>query len=240
LSERTIVLVRGFPAAAFGTNCWVVAPAAGEECIVIDPGIGVEAELDQVLRDDRLKPVAVLLTHGHLDHTFSVTPVCGARGIPAWIHPGDRDLLADPMKGLSPESRTMFGGKLEWTEPDDIALLDPDVPLELAGLRLGVDFAPGHTPGSVVFRTPGVDVAGEPAPPVMFSGDVLFAGSIGRTDLPGGSWDQMQTSLARVVLTAADETVVYCGHGPSTTIGQERAVNPFLQDLAAAPPARGL
>ena len=234
------MLVRGFPAAAFGTNCWVVAPAAGEECIVIDPGIGVEAELDQVLRDDRLKPVAVLLTHGHLDHTFSVTPVCGARGIPAWIHPGDRDLLADPMKGLSPESRTMFGGKLEWTEPDDIALLDPDVPLELAGLRLGVDFAPGHTPGSVVFRTPGVDVAGEPAPPVMFSGDVLFAGSIGRTDLPGGSWDQMQTSLARVVLTAADETVVYCGHGPSTTIGQERAVNPFLQDLAAAPPARGL
>jgi len=234
------VLVRGFPAAAFGTNCWVVAPAAGEECIVIDPGIGVEAQLDQVLRDDRLKPVAVLLTHGHLDHTFSVTPVCGARGIPAWIHPGDRDLLADPMKGLSPESRTMFGGKLEWTEPDDIALLDPDVPLELAGLRLGVDFAPGHTPGSVVFRTPGVDIAGEPAPPVMFSGDVLFAGSIGRTDLPGGSWEQMQTSLARVVLTSADETVVYCGHGPSTTIGQERAVNPFLQDLSPAPPARGL
>ena len=234
------MLVRGFPAAAFGTNCWVVAPAAGEECIVIDPGIGVEAQLDQVLRDDRLKPVAVLLTHGHLDHTFSVTPVCGARGIPAWIHPGDRDLLADPMKGLSPESRTMFGGKLEWTEPDDIALLDPDVPLELAGLRLGVDFAPGHTPGSVVFRTPGVDIAGEPAPPVMFSGDVLFAGSIGRTDLPGGSWEQMQTSLARVVLTSADETVVYCGHGPSTTIGQERAVNPFLQDLSPAPPARGL
>lgn len=234
------MLVRGFPAAAFGTNCWVVAPAAGEECIVIDPGIGVEAQLDQVLRDDRLKPVAVLLTHGHLDHTFSVTPVCGARGIPAWIHPGDRDLLADPMKGLSPESRTMFGGKLEWTEPDDVALLDPDVPLELAGLRLGVDFAPGHTPGSVVFRTPGKDVGGEPAPPVMFSGDVLFAGSIGRTDLPGGSWDQMQASLARVVLTAADETVVYCGHGPSTTIGQERAVNPFLQDLAPAPPSRGL
>jgi glyoxylase-like metal-dependent hydrolase (beta-lactamase superfamily II) len=234
------VLVRGFPAAAFDTNCWVVAPAAGEECVVIDPGIGVEAELDGVLREHNLRPVAVLLTHGHLDHTFSVTPVCGAKGIPAWIHPGDRELLADPMKGLSPESRTMFGGRLEWTEPDDVALLDPEAPLELAGLRFAVDFAPGHTPGSVVFRTPGADVAGEPAPPVMFSGDVLFQGSIGRTDLPGGSWAQMQDSLSRVVLTAPDDTVVYCGHGPSTTIGRERVANPFLQDLPVAPPARGL
>ena len=234
------MLVRGFPAAAFDTNCWVVAPAEGEQCIVIDPGIGVEAQLDEVLREHRLDPVAVLLTHGHLDHTFSVTPVCGARGIPAWIHPADRELLADPMKGLSPESRTMFGGRLEWTEPDDVALLDPATPLEIAGLRLSVDFAPGHTPGSVVFRTPGVGVDGEAAPPVMFSGDVLFQGSIGRTDLPGGSWAQMQESLARVVLTAPDETVVYCGHGPSTTVGRERVANPFLQDLAAAPPSRGL
>ncbi|MCW2571176.1 MAG: hydroxyacylglutathione hydrolase [Frankiales bacterium] len=238
------MLVRGFPAAAFDTNCWVVAPAAGEECVVIDPGIGVEATLDEVLRQDNLRPVAVLLTHGHLDHTFSVTPVCGAKGIPAWIHPGDRELLADPMKGLSPESRTMFGGRLEWTEPDDIALLDPAAPLELAGLRFGVDFAPGHTPGSVVFRTPGVDVGGEAAAPVMFSGDVLFAGSIGRTDLPGGSWEQMQESLARVVLTAPDDTIVHCGHGSSTTIGRERTANPYLQDLVGlgetAPPTRGL
>ncbi len=235
------MLVRGFPAAAFDTNCWVVAPAAGEECVVIDPGIGVQDRLDEVLRADKLRPVAVLLTHGHLDHTFSVTPVCGARGIPAWIHPGDRELLADPMKGLSPESRTMFGGRLEWTEPDDVALLDPDQPLELAGMRFGVDFAPGHTPGSVVFRTPGAAVDGEADPPVMFSGDVLFAGSIGRVDLPGGSWQQMQESLARVVLTSPDETVVYCGHGASTTIGRERTSNPFLLELAgAAPPARGL
>jgi hydroxyacylglutathione hydrolase len=234
------VLVRGFPAAAFGTNCWVVAPAEGEQCVVIDPGIGVEQQLDDVLREHRLQPVAVLLTHGHLDHTFSVTPVCSARGITAWIHPGDRELLVDPMKGLSAETKTMFGGRLPWTEPEDVALLDPEKPVELAGLRFGVDLAPGHTPGSVVFRTPGADVAGEPAPPVMFSGDVLFAGSIGRTDLPGGSWEQMQQSLARVVLSAPDETVVYCGHGPSTTIGAERASNPFLQDLVDPPPARGL
>lgn len=223
------MLVRGFPAAAFDTNCWVVAPAAGEQCVVIDPGIGVEAMLEEVLREHRLQPVAVLLTHGHLDHTFSVTPVCGAREIPAWIHPGDRELLADPMKGLSSESRTMFGGKLEWTEPSDIKLLGDD-PLELAGLTFGTDFAPGHTPGSVVFQSE----------QTLFSGDVLFAGSIGRTDLPGGSWEQMQDSLARVILTRDDETVVHTGHGPSTTIGRERATNPFLQDLAQAPPSRGL
>lgn len=224
------MFVRGFPAAAFGTNCWVVAPAAGEQCVVIDPGIGVEDELDALLREHRLSPVAVLLTHGHLDHTFSVTPVCGARDIPAWIHPGDRELLADPVKGLSVESRTIFGGRLEWTEPSDVRLLDPSVPLELAGLSLTVDLAPGHTPGSVVFET------GQ----TLFAGDVLFQGSIGRTDLPGGSWEQMQDSLARVILPRPDEMVVHCGHGGSTTIGQERATNPFLQGLAVAPPPRGL
>jgi glyoxylase-like metal-dependent hydrolase (beta-lactamase superfamily II) len=224
------VFVRGFPAAAFDTNCWVVAPAEGEQCVVIDPGIGVEDQLDELLRRHRLQPVAVLLTHGHLDHTFSVTPVCGARGIPAWIHPADRELLADPMKGLSPETSGIFGGRLQWTEPSDVALLDPSVPLELAGLTFTTAFAPGHTRGSVVFES---DLT-------MFSGDVLFAGSIGRTDLPGGSWDQMRDSLARVILPKPDEMVVHTGHGPSTTIGRERASNPFLQDLAPAPPSRGL
>ena len=224
------MFVRGFPAAAFDTNCWVVAPAEGEQCVVIDPGIGVEDQLDEVLRQHRLQPVAVLLTHGHLDHTFSVTPVCGARDIPAWIHPADRELLADPMKGLSYETRALFGGRLEWTEPSDVALLDPAVPLELAGLTFSVDLAPGHTQGSVVFESS----------KTLFSGDVLFAGSIGRTDLPGGSWEQMQNSLARVILPRDDEIVVHTGHGPSTTIGRERATNPYLQDLAVAPPARGL
>ena len=228
------MLVRGFPAAAFDTNCWVVAPAPGEQCVVIDPGIGVEDELDAVLREHKLQPVAVLLTHGHLDHTFSVTPVCGARGIPAWIHPADRELLADPMKGLSPETRGIFGGRLEWTEPSDVALLDPSVPLSLAGLELTVDFAPGHTPGSVVFET------GEGEDGVLFSGDVLFEGSVGRCDLPGGSWAQMQDSLARVILPRRDELVVHTGHGRSTTIGRERARNPYLQDLPAVPPSRGM
>jgi hydroxyacylglutathione hydrolase len=224
------VFVRGFPAAAFDTNCWVVAPAEGEQCVVIDPGIEVVAQLEEVLREHRLQPVAVLLTHGHLDHTFSVTPVCGARDIPAWIHPGDRELLADPGKGMGVSTQQMFGGRLDWTEPSDVRLLDPSQPLELAGMLFLVDFAPGHTPGSVVFESD----------KTLFSGDVLFAGSIGRCDLPGGSWPAMQESLARVILPRDDEIVVHTGHGASTTIGHERRTNPFLQDLADPPAARGL
>ncbi len=234
------MLVRGFPAQAFDTNCYVVAAGQGEQCVVVDPGVGVEKQLDDLLREHDLSPVAVLLTHGHVDHTFSVTPVCGARGVPAWIHPADRDQLEDPLKYVSPQSSQLFGGRLPWTPPSDVRLLDPTQPLELAGLRIGVDLAPGHTPGSVVFRLPGEEVDGEVAVPLLLSGDVLFAGSVGRTDLPGGSWEAMQASLRDVVLPMADDTVVLPGHGPSTTIGKERASNPYLQDLAAAPPSRGL
>jgi hydroxyacylglutathione hydrolase len=226
-----VVLVTGFPADAFGTNCYVMAPGPGEQCLVIDPGIGVVDQLDEVLAAHRLQPAAVLLTHGHLDHTFSVTPVCGARGITAYIHPDDRELLADPAKGLSVDLTALFGGRLEWTEPDDVAPLVDGAVLDLAGLRLTVDHAPGHTRGSVLFRAEG-DGDGDP---LCFSGDVLFAGSIGRTDLPGGDMSAMLTSLRDKILTLADETIVLPGHGPRTTIGQERAANPYLRQVREAP-----
>jgi glyoxylase-like metal-dependent hydrolase (beta-lactamase superfamily II) len=229
------VLITGFPSAAFGTNCYVVAPAAGEECVVVDPGLEVVPQLDELLEEHRLRPVAVLLTHGHIDHTFSVTPVCGARGIPAYLHPGDEHMLADPMSGISPQTAAMFGGRLEWTEPDDVKPLADGEVLSVAGLELTVDHAPGHTPGSVTFRLPHEEV-----PEVMLSGDLLFAGSIGRTDLPGGDHATMLRSLASKVLPLRDDVVVLPGHGPQTTIGQERATNPFLQDLPPDAPARGL
>jgi hydroxyacylglutathione hydrolase len=223
------VLVTGFVAAAFGTNCYVVATAPGAECLVIDPGVDVVAQLDAVLAEHRLKPVAVLLTHGHLDHTFSVTPVCGARDIPAFIHPGDRALLADPAKGFGLATREMFGARrLKWTEPDDVRPLPDGQALSLAGLQVTVSHAPGHTPGSVMFQTP----AEEDTPEICFSGDVLFAGSIGRTDLPGGDHATMLRSLATKVLPLPDATVVLPGHGPATTIGHERAGNPFLREAA--------
>jgi glyoxylase-like metal-dependent hydrolase (beta-lactamase superfamily II) len=230
------VLITGFPSAAFGTNCYVVAPAAGEQCVVVDPGVEVVPQLDELLREHQLQPVAVLLTHGHIDHTYSVTPVCGARGIPAYLHPGDDHMLADPMTGISAQAAAMFGGRLEWTEPDDVKPLADGEVLTLAGLEVTVDHAPGHTQGSVAFRLPYDDQV----PEVMLSGDLLFAGSIGRTDLPGGDTPTMLRSLAAKVLPLRDEVVVLPGHGPKTTIGRERATNPFLQDLPAAAPTRGL
>ncbi|MDM4718488.1 MBL fold metallo-hydrolase [Micromonospora sp. WMMA1363] len=239
------MLVAGFPANVFGTNCYVVATAPGEQCVVVDPGVGVLGQLDGLLAEHRLHPAAVLLTHGHLDHTFSVAPVCGARGIAAYVHPGDRDLLADPAKALSADLTALFGGRLPYSEPDDVAELTDGVTLALAGLEITVDHAPGHTGGSVLFRLPG---AGSPweADEICLSGDVLFAGSIGRTDLPGGSLPTMLTSLRSKILPLADDTVVLPGHGPATTIGRERATNPYLVEVAGndgarpAAPARGL
>jgi hydroxyacylglutathione hydrolase len=219
------VLIAGFPSAVTDTNCWVVAAAQGEQCVVIDPGIGVVAELDEVIAEHRLHPVAVLLTHGHFDHTFSVLPVCQARGVPAYIHPADRRQLADPWSGVGLPAGTPLFGSLTFAEPDDVRELASSDKISIAGLDFAVTHAPGHSTGSVVFAMSGADE------PIVFSGDVLFAGSIGRTDLPGGSMAQMQASLRDVILPMDDATVVHPGHGPSTTIARERAGNPFLVDL---------
>jgi hydroxyacylglutathione hydrolase len=232
------VLVTGFPAEAFGTNCYVVAAGPGEQCLIVDPGIGVLDRLDDVLAQHRLAPAAVLLTHGHLDHTFSVAPVCGARGITAYVHPADLEMLADPSKGLSMDLGRLFGGRLAYSEPEDVAELTDGATLALAGLEITVDHAPGHTGGSVLFRLPGAGTTWD-ADQVCLSGDVLFAGSIGRTDLPGGNTDAMLASLRDKILPLADDTVVLPGHGPATTIGRERAQNPYLRELVAAP-GRGL
>jgi hydroxyacylglutathione hydrolase len=227
------VLIDGFPAGPPGTNCYVVAPAPGEQCIVIDPGIGAQDTLEEILREHRLQPVAVLLTHGHIDHTFSVVPVCNAKGIPAYIHPDDRPQLSDPWSWVGARKDTPLYGRLEWTEPDDVKQLSDGETISLAGLDLRVDLAPGHTPGSVTFATPGpVGLGGDMDVPVLFSGDLLFQGSIGRTDLPGGSYEQILQSLGRVILPMPDETLVLSGHGPATTIGRERMTNPFLMEVA--------
>ena len=188
------MLIAGFPAGSFAANCYLVAPEPGAECVIIDPGEDAEGGIAEIIAEHRLKPVAVLLTHGHIDHVWSVAPVCGARGIPAYIHPDDRGLLSDPARGLPlGPGQQLFGG-LEFTEPDDVKELTDGTVLSLAGLEMTVNHAPGHTPGSVVFRSD---------PAIMFSGDLLFAGSIGRTDLPGGDTAVMMDSLARVLPDAA-------------------------------------
>jgi hydroxyacylglutathione hydrolase len=240
------VLVAGFPAGSFAANCYVVASAPGEECVIIDPGQDAESGIDEILAEHRLRPAAVLLTHGHIDHVWSVAPVCGAKGIPAYIHPDDRAMLSDPARGLPLGTGQQLFGGLEFTEPDDVKELSDGMTLSLVGLEIVVNHAPGHTEGSVTFRLP----AGRPITAqgkskidvdVLFSGDLLFAGSIGRTDLPGGDYRTILHSLARVCLTMPDETVVLSGHGPQTTIGAERRSNPFLADLVPeAGPHRGL
>jgi hydroxyacylglutathione hydrolase len=232
------MLIAGFPAGPWGTNCYVVATGPGAECIVVDPGKDATAGVEEVVREHRLKPVSVLLTHGHIDHMWSVTPVAGTYEATAWIHPDDRHLLTDPMAGISPESAQMLlGGQHSFVEPDDVRELADGQSLELAGLQLVVDHTPGHTQGSVTFRTPYDD----DVPEVMFAGDLLFAGSIGRTDLPGGDHAQMLRTLASKVLPLDDRIVVLPGHGPQTTIGRERGTNPYLADLPSATgPTRGL
>ena len=234
------MLVAGFPAGSFAANCYVIAPAAGEQCVIIDPGQDAEPGIEEILAAHRLSPAAVLLTHGHLDHVWSVAPVCGARGIPAYIHPADRVLLSDPARGFPlGVGQQLFGG-LRFTEPDDVKELTDGITLPLAGLEIIVNHAPGHTEGSVTFRLPEAPIKSE-QDGVLFSGDLLFAGSIGRTDLPGGDYQTILRSLARVCLTLPDETLVLSGHGPATTIGAERLANPFLAGLAPeSGPARGI
>ena len=219
------MLIAGFPAGSWATNCYVVSAGPGEPCVIVDPGQESIDPVHEIMREHRLAPAAVLLTHGHIDHVWSVAPLSSEFGIPALIHVDDRYRLVDPAGSSIVAAReqllAMTKNSLELTEPDDIRLLEDNQSLDLVGLTFSVRHAPGHTEGSAVFE---VD-------DVMLSGDVLFAGSIGRTDLPGGDHERMVESLRRVILPAPDEMTVLPGHGPQTTIGAERATNPFLRPL---------
>ena len=238
------MLIAGFPAGSFGTNCYVVADAPGEPCLIVDPGQDAIDGVMDIVRENGLAPAAVLLTHGHIDHIWCVAPVSDSFGIPAYIHADDRYRLEDPAGNSMFASRekllSMTKGALELTEPDDVRLFDASMPLDIAGIQLSVRHAPGHTEGSVVFER----AASGDMPPIMWSGDVLFAGSIGRTDLPGGDSEAMRTSLRTVIWPSPDETVVLPGHGEHTTIAVERVSNPYLREFsggsAPAMPTRGM
>ena len=227
------MLIAAFPAGPWATNCYVVATGPGAECVVVDPGMDATEGVAEVVREQRLKPVSILLTHGHIDHVWCVVPVAGSYESPAYLHPDDRHLLTDPMAGISPESAGMLlGSGYSFAEPDDVRELADAAKLTLAGIEFVVDHTPGHTKGSVTFRS--AYDGPEDVPEVMFAGDLLFAGSIGRTDLPGGDHPTMLRSLHGKVLPLDDRIVVLPGHGPQTTIGRERATNPYLTELSAA------
>ena len=240
------MFIAGFPAGPWATNCYVVATEPGAECVVVDPGKDAAQGVEQVVREHRLKPVAVLVSHGHVDHMWCVAPVAGTYDAAAYVHPDDRHLLSDPMAAMSRETAGMLlGGTYEFAEPDDVREIGDGDEIRLAGLSFSVDHTPGHTPGSITFRTP-YDEPTSGVSQLLFAGDLLFAGSIGRTDLPGGDHPTMLRSLATKVLPLADDVVVLPGHGEQTSIGQERATNPFLLDLirqgapSTPPPTRGL
>ncbi len=216
------MLIDGVSLWLAGTNCYVVAPEAGGPAIVVDcpPDLdGIEA----LLRKHNLTPVAALVTHGHVDHTGGSGTFSRATGVTAYLHPDDLFLAMAPGEQLA----AIFGGHpavgSEFVPPDRFEdLADGDV-LQLAGLGVEVLHTPGHTPGHCCFRL------GD----VLFSGDQLFAGSIGRTDLPGGDFGTLMDSMEKKILTLDDDTRVLPGHGPATTVGRERASNPFLAQFGA-------
>jgi len=225
------VLIAGFPAGSFQANCYVLAAEPGATCVVIDPGQDAILRLEPLLAEHKLRPAAVILTHGHLDHTATAAQFCRAVDVPAYIHPADEYMLDDPLAALSPELRAALAGMpMGELRPPTVLELSDLLEPGLAGLPLTIDHTPGHTGGSVVIRVH----AESDRPEVLFTGDTLFAGSIGRTDLPGGSASQELGSIHERLLTRPDSAVVLPGHGPSSTIGAERAGNPFLTAAALA------
>ena len=199
------------PNGQFVENCYLVIDDAGSECAIIDPGEEAGLIAQQVAAAG-VKPVAIWLTHAHIDHVLGVPRLKADTGAPVYLHPGDR-LLYDHV----PQQATAFGMRAAPLPAPDRQLAHGDR-LRVGMLEFGVRHAPGHSPGSVVFEGQGV----------AFGGDVLFQGSIGRTDLPGGDFETLLRSIERELLTLPDSTIVYCGHGPETTVGHERRANPFL------------
>jgi hydroxyacylglutathione hydrolase len=216
------MFVASFPAPMYATNCWIIAGGRGQECIIVDPGMpDISHEVNAIVKDNNLKPVAALITHGHLDHTFSVKPLADGYGIASYIHSEDREYLLKPQGAHGPEFIATLDA-MHFEEPADTRNLRHGDLLEILSMKITAIHSPGHTRGSTMFN-----ISDE----LLISGDVLFAGSIGRTDLPSGSHEAMMKTLRTRVLPLSDDLRVLPGHGPETTIKFERKNNPYLKEL---------
>jgi glyoxylase-like metal-dependent hydrolase (beta-lactamase superfamily II) len=222
------VILEVIQADYFATNCWIFAPQKGSECFIVDPGMSIPTMVPQitaVLEKHNLKPIATIVTHGHLDHTFSVTPLDDRYQIPTYVHAKDREFLGNPFGILTPGGPIaplldQLGIK-EFSEPAEVRELKDGETFEIAGFHIKALHAPGHTPGSTVF------VVNDER---LISGDVLFRNAIGNTSLRLGSPEDMKKTLVKVILPLDDQLIVHPGHGPETTIGRERKNNEYLQE----------
>jgi hydroxyacylglutathione hydrolase len=205
------VVVRGFTGGAFAENTYLVSCAATGEAILVDPGAAAAAAVDAA-EAAGLRIGAIVLTHAHLDHVEGIPLVRARAGAPVRLHPDDRALYEG-----APAQAGWFGMHLDPLPPPDGTLAEGE-PVRFGECALDVRLAPGHAPGHVILVGDGVALVG----------DVVFAGSIGRTDLPGGDYDTLIASIRTVLFAFPDDTPVYSGHGEPTTIGRERRTNPFL------------
>jgi glyoxylase-like metal-dependent hydrolase (beta-lactamase superfamily II) len=210
-----IVEVRAVP--PFSKNGFVVGSEKTREAVIIDPGDEVD-QLLEIVQRQKLSVIDILLTHAHVDHVTGVSRAKRALDVPIWLHKDDNFLYE-----VAPEQAAFFGFHAEKPPPVD-RFYDPGQTFSLGEYEISVHHTPGHCPGGVCLA---VGVAGQPKRD-LFVGDTLFAGAIGRTDLPGADHAMLMRSIKDVLLAFPDDARVYPGHGPATTIGQERRTNPFL------------
>lgn len=193
------------------TNCYVVYCQDSLECAVVDPGAEAD-RIFQLIAIKSLKPALILNTHGHIDHIGANKDIKEKFNIPLYIHSADSTMLGN----VQQSEMAAFLGVVESPSPDH--LLNDGDKIKIGKSFLRVIHTPGHSPGSVSFLGDGF----------LLSGDTLFFGGVGRTDLPGGSWKDMESSIKNKILTMPDEMIVLPGHGPFTTVGQEKRANPFI------------
>ena len=220
------MILRSAPCGPLEANCYIVAAEEGGDCVIIDPGVEAAGWVKGLLCELQVTPVAILATHGHFDHAGDAGTLGSHYGIPTWIHSLDQPMLHDPGLGLDPMfaawvTKIYQGGG--FPPPERVEVLDGREKLEVAGLSFTIIHAPGHTEGGVLYRLDDPKLG-----TLVFTGDVLFAGAIGRTDLPVGSPAAMKETLTGVVLNLPDSARILPGHGPDSTIERERATNPYL------------
>ncbi len=227
------MFLASFATGHWQANCYVVAAPGISDCVVIDPGQDAAASVRQVLSEHQLTPKGILATHGHFDHIANAAEIADEYNVPLWIHSTDRDLLTEPAAGLGPDGAALVRQLVTtpMAEPARVEEFDGLTELNIARLKFSVTHAPGHTEGSVLL---GLDYNGRNSQitRIMFCGDVVFAGSIGRTDQPGGDQRVMARTLREVILPLPDTVALLPGHGPQTTMARERVANPYLQPSA--------